>query len=46
MVSLFYREAFISNDKGTGAAIAILLMLIIGALTAVQFGVQRRRARS
>lgn len=46
MVSLFYREAFISNDKGTGAAIAILLMLIIGALTAVQFGAQRRRARS
>lgn len=42
MVSLFYREAFISNDKGTGAAIAILLMLIIGALTAVQFWVQRR----
>src|SRR5699024_4332919 len=27
MVSLFYREAFIGNDKGTGAAIAILLML-------------------
>ena len=46
MVSLFYREAFISNDKGTGAAIAILLMLIIGALTAAQFAVQRRRARS
>ena len=45
MVSLFYREAFISNDKGTGAAIAILLMLIIGVLTAVQFAVQRRRAR-
>src|SRR5699024_1473411 len=44
MVSLFYREAFISNDKGTGAAIAILLMLIIGVLTAVQFAVQRRRA--
>ncbi|MGO1926373.1 MAG: carbohydrate ABC transporter permease [Brachybacterium tyrofermentans] len=45
MVSLFYRQAFISNDKGTGAAIAILLMLIIGVLTAVQFAVQRRRAR-
>ncbi|MGO1353687.1 carbohydrate ABC transporter permease [Brachybacterium tyrofermentans] len=44
MVSLFYRQAFISNDKGTGAAIAILLMLIIGVLTAVQFAVQRRRA--
>lgn len=46
MVSLFYSEAFISNDKGTGAAIAILLMLIIGVLTAVQFAVQRRRARN
>ncbi|MGO1408726.1 MAG: carbohydrate ABC transporter permease [Brachybacterium sp.] len=46
MVSLFYREAFISNDKGTGAAIAILLMLIIGVLTAVQFAVQRRRANA
>src|SRR5699024_3448884 len=44
MVSLLYREAFISNDKCTGAAIAILLMLIIGVLTAVQFAVQRRRA--
>src|SRR5690625_6143651 len=42
MVSLFYREAFIGNDKGTGAAIAILLMLIIGLLTAIQFSVQRR----
>ena len=42
MVSLFYRQAFISNDKGTGAAIAILLMLIIGFLTAIQFWVQRR----
>lgn len=46
MVSLFYRQAFVSNDKGTGAAIAILLMLIIGVLTAVQFAVQRRRARN
>jgi len=45
MVSLFYRQAFVSNNKGTGAAIAILLMLIIGVLTAVQFAVQRRRAR-
>lgn len=45
MVSLFYRQAFISNNKGVGAAIAILLMLIIGVLTAVQFAVQRRRAR-
>lgn len=44
MVSLFYREAFVSNDKGTGAAIAILLMLIIGMLTAVQFAVQKRWA--
>ena len=42
MVSLFYREAFISNDKGTGVAIAILLMLIIAVLTAIQFWVQRR----
>jgi len=46
MVSLFYRQAFVSNNKGTGAAIAILLMLIIGVLTAVQFAVQRRRARA
>jgi multiple sugar transport system permease protein len=45
MVSLFYRTAFISNDKGTGAAIAILLMFLIGFLTAVQFAVQRRRAQ-
>ncbi|OYN84071.1 carbohydrate ABC transporter permease [Parenemella sanctibonifatiensis] len=42
MVSLFYREAFVANDKGTGAAIAILLMLIIGVLTAIQFWARKR----
>lgn len=42
IVYYFYDEAFISNDKGFGSAIAIAIMFIIGAVTAVQFRLQRR----
>ena len=42
IVYYFYDEAFISNDKGFGSAIAIVIMLVIGAVTAVQFRLQRR----
>ncbi|MFC7403954.1 carbohydrate ABC transporter permease [Georgenia alba] len=42
IVTLFYETAFVNNDKGTATALAFLLMLLIAALTAVQFRLQRR----
>jgi multiple sugar transport system permease protein len=42
IVSLFYEKAFVEADKGTATALAFLLMLLIGALTFVQFRLQRR----
>jgi multiple sugar transport system permease protein len=42
IVYLFYAKAFQTNDKGYGAAIAMVLLLIIVVLTAVQFRLQKR----
>lgn len=42
IVYLFYDKAFQTNDKGYGAAIAMVLLLLIVALTALQFRLQRR----
>jgi multiple sugar transport system permease protein len=42
IVYLFYDKAFQTNDKGYGAAIAMVLLLVIVALTALQFRLQRR----
>ncbi len=42
IVSLFYQKAFVEADKGTATALAFLLMLLIAALTFVQFRLQRR----
>jgi len=42
IVSLFYDKAFVEADKGTATALAFLLMLLIAALTFVQFRLQRR----
>jgi len=42
LIYFFYTEAFVSNDKGYGAAIALLILLIIGAVTALQFRLQKR----
>ncbi|WP_425389391.1 carbohydrate ABC transporter permease [Cryptosporangium arvum] len=42
IVYLFYAEAFQNNDKGYGAAIAMILLALIVALTAVQFRLQKR----
>lgn len=42
IISLFYQRAFVEADKGTATALAFLLMLLIGALTFVQFRLQRR----
>jgi multiple sugar transport system permease protein len=42
IVYLFYQNAFISNDKGYAAAIAVLLFVIILIITLVQFRLQKR----
>lgn len=42
LVYIFYNQAFIQNDKGYAAAIGILILVVIGILTAVQFRLQRK----
>ena len=42
LVYFFYREGFVSNDKGYAAAIAMVIFLLIGLVTALQFRLQRR----
>ena len=42
LVYFFYRAGFVDNDKGYAAAIAIVILLVIGVATAVQFRLQRR----
>lgn len=42
IVYLFYQKAFIQYDHGYGAAIAIVLLMLIMAITAIQFRLQRR----
>ena len=42
IVYLFYEKAFVQFDRGYGAAIAIVLLMIIMLATALQFRLQRR----
>ncbi|KUL50101.1 carbohydrate ABC transporter permease [Streptomyces sp. NRRL S-1521] len=42
IVGLFYKWAFIENAQGAAAALAFLLMLLIAALTFLQFRLQKR----
>lgn len=42
LVFIFYVEGFIDNDKGYASAIGILILLVIGLLTVLQFRLQRR----
>ncbi|QEV21459.1 carbohydrate ABC transporter permease [Streptomyces alboniger] len=42
VVGLFYKWAFIENAQGAAAALAFLLMLLIAALTYLQFRLQKR----
>lgn len=42
LVYIFYNEAFLQNNQGYASAIGILILVIIAALTAVQFRLQRR----
>ncbi|MEV0253989.1 sugar ABC transporter permease [Streptomyces sp. NPDC050732] len=42
IVGLFYKWAFVENAQGAAAALAFLLMLVIAALTYLQFRIQKR----
>ncbi|MFE3738866.1 carbohydrate ABC transporter permease [Streptomyces sp. NPDC059134] len=42
VVQLFYDRAFVTNDRGYAAAIVMALLLLIIALTALQFRLQKR----
>ncbi|MET0235398.1 MAG: sugar ABC transporter permease [Kibdelosporangium sp.] len=42
IVYLFYQNAFVENDRGYAAALAFLLLLVVVAVTAVQFRLQKR----
>jgi len=42
LVYIFYNQAFIRNDKGYAAAIAMLILLVIGTVTWFQFRMQKK----
>jgi multiple sugar transport system permease protein len=42
VVYLFYQKAFIENNRGYAAALAFVLLLVIMAVTALQFRLQKR----
>ena len=42
MVSLFFDKGFVVHDQGFAAAIAVVLLVIILVLSAIQFRLQRR----
>jgi multiple sugar transport system permease protein len=42
LVYFFYQQGFVSNDKGYAAAIAMVIFLVIGIVTLVQFRLQKR----
>ena len=42
LVFLYYDESFIANNKGYGAVIAILILIVVAIVTAIQFRLQRR----
>lgn len=42
LVYLFYRAAFPGDDKGYASALALLILLFVGIVTAIQFRLQKR----
>lgn len=42
VVFLFYQDAFINNDRGYAAAMAFLLLIVVAAVTGLQFRLQKR----
>lgn len=46
LVYFFYREGFVNNDKGFAAAIAMVILLVIGVVTLLQFRFQKKWVQS
>jgi multiple sugar transport system permease protein len=42
LVYLFYNESFILNNRGYGAVIAMFILVLVAAVTALQFRLQRK----
>jgi multiple sugar transport system permease protein len=42
IIYIFYERAFVQNDRGYAAAIVLVLLLLVLALTFIQFRLQRR----
>lgn len=42
LVFLFYQEAFISNNRGVGAAVAMVILAFVAVVTLIQFIFQKR----
>ncbi|WNV87549.1 sugar ABC transporter permease [Umezawaea sp. Da 62-37] len=42
IVYLFFEKAFIANDRGYAAALAFVLLLVISAITGLQFWLQKK----
>jgi multiple sugar transport system permease protein len=42
LVFLYYNESFIENNRGYGAVIAIVILVVVSIVTAIQFRLQRR----
>lgn len=42
LVYLFYHQGFVMNDRGAAAAVAMVILAVVAALTAAQFAGQRR----
>jgi multiple sugar transport system permease protein len=42
LVFLFYDAAFVGNERGYAAAVAVLILVVVGLLTLFQFRLQRR----
>jgi len=42
LVYLFFNESFVKNNRGYGAVIALVILVIVAVVTAVQFRLQRK----
>lgn len=42
LIYLFYRESFVSGNKGYASAIVVFTVLLIGIMTAIQFAGQKK----
>lgn len=42
LVTLFYKQAFVNSDQGTGAAIAIVILVFVAIITVIQFIGQKK----